>query len=187
MRSARSVSWPGGSSRRPGHACSRAAAGRSTTATPIVATPARQMAKAPGQLCTGPKPREELPALTGTSFHHSGKDTSWTLLSGKVSARRPSSSPRIACHAILGLLLGLLALTLPLSSVHDVSFPLWWKLVPVSAGNSSLGFGPVHNWPGAFAICLAGVATIGVAVVLLPAAARLQAWPGRRLLPPGHA
>lgn len=109
--------------------------------------------------------------------------------SARAALRDPAVRRELAwlpCHAILGLLLGLLALTLPLSSVHDVSFPLWWKLVPVSAGNSSLGFGPVHNWPGAFAICLAGVATIGVAVVLLPAAARLQAWPGRRLLPPGH-
>jgi signal transduction histidine kinase len=92
----------------------------------------------------------------------------------------------LPCHAILGLLLGLLALTLPLSSVHDVSFPLWWKLVPASADNSSLGFGPVHNWYGACAVCLVGVATVGVTVVLAPAAARLQAWPGRRLLPPDH-
>ena len=93
----------------------------------------------------------------------------------------------LPCHAILGLLLGLLALDFPLSAIHDVSFPLWWKLLPADADNSSLGFGPVHNWFGAFAICLVGVATIGVTVVLLPAAARLQAWPGRRLLPPDHA
>jgi hypothetical protein len=31
----------------------------------------------------------------------------------------------LPCRATLGLLLGLLALTLPLSFVHDVSFPLW--------------------------------------------------------------
>jgi signal transduction histidine kinase len=75
---------------------------------------------------------------------------------------------------------------LPLAGVHDVSFPLWWKLVPASSDNSSLGFGPVHNWFGAFAICLLGMVTIGVTVTLLPAMARLQAWPGRRLLPPDH-
>lgn len=92
----------------------------------------------------------------------------------------------LAGHAVLGLLLGLLALDLPLSAIHDVSFPLWWKLLPADADNSSLGFGPVHDWPGAFAICLVGVATIGVSVVLPPAMARLQAWPGRRLLPPDH-
>ncbi|MGD0557901.1 MAG: sensor domain-containing protein [Streptosporangiaceae bacterium] len=92
----------------------------------------------------------------------------------------------LACHAVLGLLLGLLALGLPLAGVHDVSFPLWWKLVPASSDNSSLGFGPVHNWFGAFAICLLGMVTIGVTVTLLPAMARLQAWPGRRLLPPDH-
>jgi signal transduction histidine kinase len=92
----------------------------------------------------------------------------------------------LPCHAMLGGVLGLLSLALPLSSIHDVSFPLWWKLVPVRADNSSLGFGPLHDWPGAFAICLVGVATIGVTVVLLPVMAQLQAWPGRRLLPPGH-
>jgi signal transduction histidine kinase len=92
----------------------------------------------------------------------------------------------LPCHAILGLLLSLLSLTLTLGSVHDVSLPLWWKLVPASADSSSLGFGPVHSWSGAFAICLVGVATIGVTVVLLPVTARLQAWPGRRLLPPDH-
>lgn len=92
----------------------------------------------------------------------------------------------LPCHAILGLLLGFLSLALPLSSIHDVSFPLWWKLVPARADNSSLGFGPVHDWSGAFAICLVGVATIGVTIVLLPVMAQLQAWPGRRLLPPDH-
>jgi signal transduction histidine kinase len=75
---------------------------------------------------------------------------------------------------------------LPLGAIHDVSFPLWCKLVPASADTSSLGFGPVHGWSGAFAICLVGVATIGVTVVLLPVMARLQASPGRRLLPPDH-
>ena len=92
----------------------------------------------------------------------------------------------LPCHAILGLPLGFLALTLPLSAIHDVSFPLWWRFVPVSADNSSLGFGPAHSWPWAVAVCLVGVATIGVMVMLLPAMARLQAAPGRRLLPPDH-
>jgi hypothetical protein len=92
----------------------------------------------------------------------------------------------LPCYAVLGLLLGFLAFALPLGGVHDVSFPLWWKLVPARADNSSLGFGPVDNWSGAFAICLVGAATIGATVMLWPAMARLQAWPGRRLMPPDH-
>jgi signal transduction histidine kinase len=109
--------------------------------------------------------------------------------SARAALRDPAVRRELAwlpCHATLGLLLGFLALTLPLSSVHDMSFPLWWRFVPASADNSSLGFGPVHNWPGAVAICLVGVATIGVTLVLLPAMARLQARPGRRLLSPDH-
>jgi len=109
--------------------------------------------------------------------------------SARAALRDPAVRRELAwlpCHATLGLLLGLLALTLPLSGVHDTSFPLWWRLVPASADNSSLGFGPVHNWPEALAICLVGVATIGVALVFLPGLARLQAAPGRRLLSPDH-
>jgi hypothetical protein len=109
--------------------------------------------------------------------------------SARAALRDPAVRRELAwlpCHALLGLLVGFLALTLPLGSVHDMSFPLWWRFVPASADNSSLGFGPVHNWLGAVAICLVGVATIGVTFVLLPAMARLQAWPGRRLLSPGH-
>lgn len=92
----------------------------------------------------------------------------------------------LPCHAIVGLLIGLLSLTLPLGSLHDASFPLWWKLVPARADNSSFGFGPMHSWSGALAVCLTGVAAIGVTVVLLPVMDRWQARPGRRLLPPDH-
>jgi signal transduction histidine kinase len=89
-----------------------------------------------------------------------------------------------AWHGTIGLLIGLLAVTLPFGGIHDVSFPLWWRFVPASADNSSLGFGPVHGWPGAVAVCLTGLVTIGVMPLLWPAAAWLQAWPGRLLLSP---
>jgi signal transduction histidine kinase len=48
----------------------------------------------------------------------------------------------------------------------------------------SLGLWTIHSWPGAVVVSLAGVAVAGASVVLLPAMARLQAWPGRRLLSP---
>jgi signal transduction histidine kinase len=90
----------------------------------------------------------------------------------------------VVCHATLGLFLGLVALTLPLDVIHDMSFPLWWELVPEQAASPSLGFWTVHDWPGALVVCLMGVAAIGVTVAFMPGMAWLQAWPGARLLPP---
>ncbi|MYV98016.1 sensor histidine kinase [Streptomyces sp. SID3343] len=91
----------------------------------------------------------------------------------------------LVVHATLGLLVGLAGVTLPLSAATDILFPVWWRLVPPSkASPSPADFGPVGSWPGAFAVCLAGVGLLAVAVATTSWTARLQAWPGRRLLPP---
>ncbi|MEV8503882.1 sensor domain-containing protein [Actinoplanes sp. NPDC051475] len=88
-------------------------------------------------------------------------------------------------HGTLGLLLGILGLALPLNAVRDGTFPLWWRLLPPEDATSSLGFPVVHDWVGAFGVWALGVAWVAVAVGLGPAFARTQAYPGRRLLPPG--
>ena len=85
-------------------------------------------------------------------------------------------------HATLGLAIGLIGLVLPLNAVRDGTFPLWWRLVPPDAATSSLGFPTVHDQLGAFGVGLLGVGWIAMLLGLGPGMARLQAWPGRRLL-----
>jgi signal transduction histidine kinase len=88
------------------------------------------------------------------------------------------------CHATLGMLLSLIALTLPIDGLHDLLFPVWWKLVPPSADTPSQNYFTVHDWPGAFLVCLIGFAALVITVLVLPVMAWVQAWPGRRLLVP---
>ena len=89
----------------------------------------------------------------------------------------------LACHATAGLLIALTGLTLPLSAATDATFPLWWRLVPPEeAAPSPVPLWIVHDWPGAFAVCLLGLGWIAVVAGVAPGMAWLQAWPGRRLL-----
>jgi signal transduction histidine kinase len=92
----------------------------------------------------------------------------------------------VASHATLGLVLGVFGVVLPLYAVRDGSFPLWWRAVPEDA-TPQLGGWIVHDQAAAFAVSLVGVGWAVLTVVLMPGLARLQAWPGRRLLspPPG--
>jgi signal transduction histidine kinase len=61
---------------------------------------------------------------------------------------------------------------------------LWWRLVPPDGATSSLGFPTVHDQLGAFGIGSMGLAWIAILLGLGQGMARLQAWPGRRLLAP---
>ncbi|MEV5920859.1 sensor domain-containing protein [Streptomyces pseudogriseolus] len=90
----------------------------------------------------------------------------------------------VVTHALLGLFLGLVGATLPLSAAHDLTFPLYWTALPESEAASAVGWWTVRDWPGALAVAATGVALAGVILVGAPALARLQAWPGRRLLGP---
>ncbi|MBB5775521.1 sensor histidine kinase [Nonomuraea jabiensis] len=82
-------------------------------------------------------------------------------------------------HASFGLLLGALGMTLPLSAVRDLTFPLWWRLMPDGAG---VDLWVVHDLPSALAVGALSVGWIALTLALVPGMARLQAWPGRRLL-----
>jgi len=88
----------------------------------------------------------------------------------------------LVTHGTLGFLLGLLGLVLPLNAVRDGTFPLWWWLLPEGEATSSLGFWPVHGWLGVLGVFLLGVGWIALAVGFAGGLARLQSWPGRRLL-----
>ncbi len=87
-------------------------------------------------------------------------------------------------HATLGLLISLVGLTVPLAAVRDGTFPLWWWLLPPAGATPAVSLWTVHDWPGAFRVCLLGPAWAALTVGVGPALARCQARPGRRLLAP---
>ncbi|MEE1939012.1 sensor domain-containing protein [Streptomyces sp. TRM 70361] len=92
----------------------------------------------------------------------------------------------LVTHATAGLFLGLLGLTMPLRAVQDSTFPLWWGLLPAAeAESSALGLWTVHDQGDALGVAALGLGWLAASVLLMPVLARLQAWPGRRLLTPG--
>ncbi|GAA2272598.1 sensor histidine kinase [Streptomyces atrovirens] len=90
----------------------------------------------------------------------------------------------VGTHAVFGLFLGLIGATLPLNAAHDIGFPLYWRFLPESEATAAAGWWIVRDWPGALFVMLLGVLWVGCIVLCSPALARLQAWPGRRLLTP---
>jgi signal transduction histidine kinase len=92
----------------------------------------------------------------------------------------------VAEHATVGFVISAFGLTIPLSAVQDVTYPLWWWLVPPDSA-PGLVFWTVDNQVAALAVGLYGIGWLVAGVFLGPALARVQAWTGRRLLapPPG--
>ncbi|MCZ7436952.1 sensor domain-containing protein [Micromonospora sp. WMMC241] len=92
----------------------------------------------------------------------------------------------VTLHAVLGFGTGLIGLALPLYAVQDLTFPLWFRLVPPDAAPGVVWW-RVDGLPDALAVGLLGVGWLAVVVGAGPALARVQAWPGRWLLspPPG--
>ncbi|MFB9840160.1 sensor histidine kinase, partial [Actinoallomurus acaciae] len=88
-------------------------------------------------------------------------------------------------HGTLGLLLGITAVTLVVYAVQDVTFPLWWRWLPADEPNTpTVVSWTVHDDAGALGLALLGVVLGVLFAVLGSGMARLQARPGRRLLPP---
>ncbi|MFJ8832089.1 sensor histidine kinase [Micromonospora aurantiaca] len=90
----------------------------------------------------------------------------------------------VAVHGTLGFGAGLIALVLPLYAVQDITFPLWYRLVPPEAGAPGLGWWHIDGLGDALTVAVLGVGWLVLAVTTGPALARIQARPGRRLLPP---
>jgi signal transduction histidine kinase len=90
----------------------------------------------------------------------------------------------LVCHSTFGLLLSLTALTLAVDVMHDASFPVWWWFVSPGDATPAQGFFTATDWGDAFLVCLFGVATLVVSVLVMPLLARLQEWPAKRLLAP---
>lgn len=87
-------------------------------------------------------------------------------------------------HGTLGLFLGLAGATLSLNGVEFVIYPLFWRALPPGNNSPGLVFWTVRTEPDALAVALVGVGMAVAFVLLGPSMARLQAWPGRRLLAP---
>jgi signal transduction histidine kinase len=90
----------------------------------------------------------------------------------------------LVVHASVGLLLGIAGITFPLNTLRDGSLPLWWRLAPPAEVTDSLGLTHITSQPVANVAGLLGLLWLALFVVFEPAVSRLQAWPGRKLLPP---
>ncbi|MFC6929097.1 sensor histidine kinase [Actinomadura yumaensis] len=87
-------------------------------------------------------------------------------------------------HGTLGLAIGAVGATLAVQAVQDISYPLWWRMLPRDDASPNLVFWSVRDDLDAVAVAFYGLALAAVFVVVGPWMARLQAWPGRRLLAP---
>ncbi|TMR04332.1 sensor histidine kinase [Actinomadura soli] len=85
-------------------------------------------------------------------------------------------------HGTAGLAFSAFAITLPISAVQDITYPLWWRLLPPPDTELTGVSWTVTNTSDALLVTLLGLALAAVFVLLAPAMARLQAWPGRHLL-----
>ena len=110
---------------------------------------------------------------------------------GFRAALRDPAVPRevgwVVTHATFGLVIGLIGLACPLYAAQDLTFPIWWELVPGEIGNPGIAFWPVHDIWAALGVFAYGLVWLALGVFGGPVLARLQAGPGRRLLsaPPG--
>ncbi|MBX6765915.1 MAG: sensor domain-containing protein, partial [Actinomadura rubrobrunea] len=87
-------------------------------------------------------------------------------------------------HGTLGLVLGAAGATLTLNAIQDLTFPLWWRLLLPQDPRPTLVFWDVHDDRDALLVALLGAGLAAAFLIFGPAMARLQAWPGRRLLAP---
>jgi signal transduction histidine kinase len=90
----------------------------------------------------------------------------------------------VLAHGTFGLLVSVIGLALPIDAVQDLTYPLWWRSLPPDNTTPSLVFWHVSSDADAVAVAVLGVGLAVGFLVLGPGIARLQAWPGRRLLAP---
>ncbi|GLY18964.1 histidine kinase [Kineosporia sp. NBRC 101677] len=90
-------------------------------------------------------------------------------------------------HGVFGLALGFFGVLLPVLAFRDATFPLWYPFIPPEYATASIGVWTVHGGLQVFVVFMMGVGWTAILLGLSPGIARLQGWPGRRLLapPPG--
>ncbi|MEU4244914.1 sensor histidine kinase [Actinoplanes sp. NPDC026619] len=89
-------------------------------------------------------------------------------------------------HAVGGFLLGVFGLTIPLYALQDITFPLYYRLLPPDAAPGIVWW-RTESMPDALLVALLGLGWVVVAILAGPMFARIQAASGRWLLspPPG--
>ncbi|TDC98475.1 sensor histidine kinase [Actinomadura sp. 7K507] len=90
----------------------------------------------------------------------------------------------LTVHGTLGLLISAVGSTLVVNSVQNVTYPLWWRFLPPDDAAPTLVFWNVHQESDALAVAFLGKLMAVTFLFVGPGLARLQAWPGRRLLAP---
>ncbi|MFF3666992.1 sensor histidine kinase [Microtetraspora malaysiensis] len=88
----------------------------------------------------------------------------------------------LLAHGVTGIILGFLALGLPLAALNAATLPLWWWMLPGSPP-SVLGYA-VDSWPLALTGPFVAAGYLGVACLVLPTAAGLSERLSRTLLKP---
>ncbi|SDG21367.1 Signal transduction histidine kinase [Sinosporangium album] len=88
----------------------------------------------------------------------------------------------LVIHAGSTALLGALALVLPVEALTSAAFSLGWWLLEEEAATKALGLWAMEDVPSALGITLLILVWIAITVIIAPVLARLQAWPGLRLL-----
>ncbi|GAA4145664.1 sensor histidine kinase [Actinomadura keratinilytica] len=87
-------------------------------------------------------------------------------------------------HGTLGLLIGGVGATLAVQAAQDITYPLWWRVLPYEETIPNFVFWSVRDDLDALAVTFLGLVLAAVFAAVIPGMARLQAWPGRRLLAP---
>ncbi|WP_157248890.1 sensor histidine kinase [Nonomuraea typhae] len=89
----------------------------------------------------------------------------------------------LGSHATLGLLCGVLGVLMPIAAVREISYPLWWQLLPPQEQTTNFDV-PVQTWPAAIFTSFMGAVVLVGLIRLSPALTRLQEHPATRLLVP---
>ncbi|MEU4398152.1 sensor histidine kinase [Micromonospora orduensis] len=90
----------------------------------------------------------------------------------------------VTLHSVTGLASGLVGVALPLYAVQDITFPLWYRLLAPEDGAPGIFWWRIDGLPDALLVAVVGVGWLAATVGFTPPLARIQAWPGRWLLPP---
>lgn len=117
-------------------------------------------------------------------YHDPDPGPEWTLrsLAADPDVRREMSW--LFLQATWGLLLGLVAIQLPFTAVHDVTYPLWWYAVGPDEQGLLNGIVKARTWGAAVIGPVVGAAVFALWLIGAPKLLGLQTRPGRNFLGP---